>query len=208
MSEFVLIGGGDISAGETEKIDRFIISLVRKKNPGILFFPTAANDSGEYADLFRKYYLSLGCREINSCFVQKENTESILRKMRKADVIYLGGGQTSLLIDLFIEKDLVSVLKDLAEGGTVIVGMSAGAIALGETALLSELEEQEEVFAHGWGLIPKTICIPHYQRKHRDRIDRFQPRYPSQNILTIMEKQAYFVETSGKEILKQTLING
>ncbi len=207
MPKFVLIGGGDISLGETANIDRFTISLIGNENPNILFFPTAAHDNVEYANLFREYYLSLGCSETNSCFVQKENTVDILEKIRKAEIIYLGGGQTSLLINLFDKKKLVSALKEFSMEGKVIVGMSAGAIALGETALLSELDEQEEVFGHSWGLIPETICVPHYQQKYQNKIDRFRERYPGQNILTIKEKQAYFIETSGTKIIKRILIN-
>ena len=46
----VAIGGGEIRTRGTASIDREIIRLARKKNPKLLFIPTASSDSDRYCE--------------------------------------------------------------------------------------------------------------------------------------------------------------
>jgi dipeptidase E len=39
----IAIGGGELSTGQTLKIDKFIVSAAQKSNPKLLFIPTAAS---------------------------------------------------------------------------------------------------------------------------------------------------------------------
>ena len=39
MGRIVAIGGGDLRAGETLPIDRYIVSLARSESPRLLFIP-------------------------------------------------------------------------------------------------------------------------------------------------------------------------
>ena len=63
MGRIVAIGGGDLRAGETLPIDRYIVSLARSESPRLLFIPTASHDSAGYIELVQKVYGSLGDRK-------------------------------------------------------------------------------------------------------------------------------------------------
>ena len=52
----VAIGGGNIRTRGTVPIDREIIRLSGKKNPKLLFIPTASSDSEEYWEHVQKYF--------------------------------------------------------------------------------------------------------------------------------------------------------
>ena len=58
--KIVAIGGGEIGRLgypiETTKIDKEIISLTGKKNPRLLFIPTASSDSESYFAVVEKYF--------------------------------------------------------------------------------------------------------------------------------------------------------
>jgi dipeptidase E len=62
MKKIVAIGGGEIKDRETEQIDRRIIELTGKKDPHVLFIPTASGDAETYWEIFNNYYTSLGAR--------------------------------------------------------------------------------------------------------------------------------------------------
>ena len=60
MKKIIAIGGGEIGRPgypiETTKIDKEIIKLTGKKNPKLLFIPTASSDSTSYFDTVKKYF--------------------------------------------------------------------------------------------------------------------------------------------------------
>lgn len=60
MNKIVAIGGGEIGRPgtkiETLLIDKEIIKLTKKKNPRLLFIPTASEDSTSYVEIFNNYF--------------------------------------------------------------------------------------------------------------------------------------------------------
>ena len=67
MKKIVAIGGGKIGQPgypvETTKIDKEIIRLTGKKNPRLLFIPTASSDSESYFKVVKKHFgKRLGCK--------------------------------------------------------------------------------------------------------------------------------------------------
>lgn len=62
MKIIYAIGGGEISALETYKIDKEIVAAAGKRNPKALFIPTASSEAEAYIDFFNKLYgEKLGC---------------------------------------------------------------------------------------------------------------------------------------------------
>jgi len=67
--KIVAIGGGEIGRPgfpvETTKIDKEIIALTGKKNPRLLFIPTASSDSESYYEVVKKHFgKRLGCSTV------------------------------------------------------------------------------------------------------------------------------------------------
>jgi len=193
MKKIFLIGGGEITKKETTLIDKKIISEGGGKKSNILFFPTAANDSQEYIDSFYKYYSSLGCKNITVAKITSESITDIRKKINSANILYFGGGDTSLLIALFQQKKLILDLKRRIKDDIVIAGISAGAIAMGKTALLSELNKTLH-FGLGFGLLTKIICVPHYKEKYKNQFIQIKSLFPKNKILLIPDKMAVYIE--------------
>ena len=68
----VAIGGGQIRTRATLAIDREIIRLSNKKNPRLLFIPTARSDSEIYCKRVRKYFGDFLKCQIDALLLIKE----------------------------------------------------------------------------------------------------------------------------------------
>jgi len=85
----VAIGGGEIRTRGTARIDREIVRLAKKKNPNLLFIPTASSDSDRYWKHVRQYFGKFLKCETDVLFLTKErpSREQIHRKILSADII-------------------------------------------------------------------------------------------------------------------------
>jgi len=134
MSKILAIGGGEIGRPgtkmETIPIDKEIIKLSNKKNPKILFIPTASSDSSSYYKVIKKYFgKKLGCKTSVLYLINKKYKKEELRKIiLSTDIIYVGGGDTLKMIEVWKENKLDLILKEALDKGIVLSGISAGAI--------------------------------------------------------------------------------
>ena len=164
----VAIGGGEIRTRGTAAIDREIIRLSNKKNPRLLFIPTASSDSEKYWKHVREYFGGfLKCRtDVLFLISERSSKEQIRKKILAADVIYVGGGNTLRMMRLWRRLGVDKLLKAAYEKGTVLSGISAGAICRfdsGHSDSMSFYNPQKWKYINvkGLGLIPGIHC-PHY----------------------------------------------
>jgi cyanophycinase-like exopeptidase len=148
-----LIGGGEIANGETKDIDKIIVQSAARDS-SFVFFGAAAGDAEGYGDaiieIFGDYFNVTIATEAKGLAHAEE-------AINNASVIYLGGGNTELLMNLFKKWDLVKLLQKAAVRGAIIVGMSAGAQALSSWFIHEEDGRQE--IRKGWGVISDNISI-------------------------------------------------
>jgi dipeptidase E len=178
MKKIVAIGGGEIGRPgcsiETEKIDREIIKLTRKKSPKILFIPTASGDSELYWKTFDKYFGDkLKCKtDVLYLIKDKLSISEIKKKILGSDAVYVGGGNTLRMLKIWRKKGVDKILKSAAKKGIVLSGLSAGAICWFEygnsdSLKFSPRKSKELMKVRGLGLIDSMLC-PHYDvEKHR-----------------------------------------
>lgn len=97
----------------------------------ILFVPFArpGGISHEEYTAHAKNGLSFICENVVGLH-EKENQENALAK---AQAIFVGGGNTFLLVKTLHEKKLMTILKDTIEKGTPYLGTSAGSNICGKT---------------------------------------------------------------------------
>lgn len=152
--EIYLIGGGEIVKGETSNIDNALISSC-PKGSRFVFFPTAAGDSEGYVhaieSVFGEHF------EVISV-TQNKGEEYARNAIESATVVYLGGGKTELLLQLFDVWQLVPILRNALQKGTHVAGMSAGAQAL--SAFYINNENNPISIERGWGLA-NVACLVH-----------------------------------------------
>jgi dipeptidase E len=181
----VAIGGGDIRTRGTAAIDREIVRLSKKKHPKLLFIPTASSDSEEYWKHVQEYFGKFLKCKTDVLFLIREHPskEQIRRKILGADIIYVGGGNTLMMMRLWRRLGVARLLISAYENGTVLTGISAGSICWFDSGHSDSMSfynprKWKYINVKGLGLIRGTHC-PHYnsmtlgipRRKHfRDMI--------------------------------------
>jgi dipeptidase E len=134
MKKIIAIGGGEIGRPghkiETKKIDQEIIKLTGKKNPKLLFVPTASSDSEGYVSVVQNYFgKKLKCK-VDDLLLLKEkiSKKDIEKKILSADIVYVGGGNTLKMMNIWKKKGVDKIFKKAIKKGVVLSGLSAGAV--------------------------------------------------------------------------------
>ncbi|MCQ2399296.1 MAG: Type 1 glutamine amidotransferase-like domain-containing protein [Clostridia bacterium] len=178
MDKYVIaIGGGEIKNKTTLKIDEFIVNLAKKhagENRAVgLFLGTASHDSMPYFNSFRKTYTSVFDikADVALTVYGEMDFDHIKEKFDKADMLYIGGGDTKFMLDKWKETGILSLILDAYERGVIIAGLSAGAICWFENMYtdydLMRNEEGEYKLLDGLGVL-KGLCSPHYDLREKD----------------------------------------
>lgn len=178
MGKIVAIGGGELRLGETLVIDKFIVDFSGKNRPKTLFIPTASKDNKGYVEVFNKVYKDeLGCDTDVLALLEGEYEDSVIEeKILSADIIYVGGGNTAMMIDVWERNNVVTYLKKAYEKGTVLSGLSAGAICWfkyghSDSNRFDGNDEWDFIITKGIGLIDAAFC-PHYNEAGRNSFDK------------------------------------
>jgi len=125
----VAIGGGEIRLRETLEIDTFIRDLSGKSAPKLLFIPTASNDAAGYCDVIEDVYgKTLGCSVAHLKLTADPSQDEVENKILDADIVYVGGGNTKSMLEQWQQYRVDHLIKQAAQSGTILSGLSAGAI--------------------------------------------------------------------------------
>lgn len=168
--KIVAIGGGEIRKRETLAIDQEIIKLPGKKHPHVLFIPTASLDAAEYISDFINYYGKyLGCK-VDVLKLIKQNTaiKDIKEKILNSDIVYVGGGNTLMMMKLWRKLGVDKILAQAYKMGIVLSGISAGAICwfkFGNSDSKRFTNPSAPLIrVRGLGILDELLC-PHYHSK-------------------------------------------
>ena len=172
MGKIVAIGGGEISENETLEIDRAIVRLTGKLNPSALFIPTASGEPDGYIESFEKVYGGLGCITSTLKLIGEELSEVQIReKILSSDIIYVGGGDTERMLDIWKSKNVDKFLAEAYQNDIVLSGLSAGSICwfkYGHSDSLTYRTGEQQNFFKLEGLgFAKGIHCPHYTEEAR-----------------------------------------
>lgn len=182
-----LIGGGEMRTGETAAIDRAIRAAAP---PGarFVFFPAAAGDHPGYVALVERAF---GRRFRTRSIVTADGPRAARAALRSADVIYLGGGKTALLLKRFRAWGLLPALRAAHARGAVVVGMSAGAEALAAAYVV--VTGARPAARRGWGLVPAAVVV-HATARRNAVARRIPPRAGAVPLVCIGERAAVVVD--------------
>lgn len=167
--KLMLIGGGDIGRSntkyETKEIDEKIVKLSSKENPNFLFIGLASNFSDSYYKVIKDIYKNLGCKTGKISNKTLTHIEVVEEKIKNADIIYIGGGDTVKLVNILKENKIDKMLKEKLDTESVLVGISAGAISylksgLSDTEIINNISNNY-VKVDGLGFID-YMFVPHF----------------------------------------------
>jgi dipeptidase E len=175
MGKIVAYGGGEWH--RTLLIQREILGLTGKTRPTVLFLPTASKDNEESCEGLTKVYRRLGAKvDLLLAIRGTPSAAEIKDKIAGADAIFVGGGNTLMMMRrwkfLGIDRQLLKAYRE----GKVLAGASAGSICWFESGHSDSMrgyghDPWEYIAVSGFGLLPGFHC-PHYD--YEDRTEKFQ----------------------------------
>jgi dipeptidase E len=162
--------GGVTPPLSLDLIDEEIIRLTQKKNPKVLYLPTAGGDDLGYCDFFKSIYEGkFGCK-VDVLFLIRETPtdDEIREKVFSSDIIYIEGGSISRLMATFKKFNLDKILKEAYEKEIVFAGKSAGAFCMAKYYF--ENDDVRDFKIDGFNDYIKVECLnfldfiicPHY----------------------------------------------
>lgn len=173
MGRIVAIGGGELSQGETFLIDQEIVKLSGQIKPKTLFVPTASYEPAGYCERFRNVYENQLGAEVDVLYLldDKLSTEEIEAKIMWADIIYVGGGDTTHMLKTWRKKHVDRFLKEAYHQGTLLCGLSAGSIcwfSYGQSEIENESSQDgfDYISLEALDLIHAFHC-PHFNEGRR-----------------------------------------
>lgn len=133
MGKIVAIGGGENghhnTKYETAPFDKEIIRLTGKEKPNFLFIGLANNYPDYYFEVMDGIYNGMyGCQTDYLRYEEIRNKDITSKKIRNADIIYVGGGNTYKLMRLFKMYGIDKMLIEAYNEDKVLCGVSAGGI--------------------------------------------------------------------------------
>ena len=176
MKKIVAIGGGELKERTTLAIDEYIVKLGKERagerRANALFIPTASHDFMPYYNTFHKVYTGVfNVKTDVALTVFKEpDLERLKEKFLKADIVYVGGGDTVFMIEHWKKTGLLDLIKDAYERGVIVAGLSAGAICWFSDIYTDSLKTDDGVkyaMFKGLGWIDGIIS-PHYDERTLD----------------------------------------
>ena len=127
LGQIIAIGGGGFGRNPKQnKIEKYILDQSGNRTPNIVFIPTASAEDKGYIVNFYSCFSKLQCKPSHINFFQR--TPRLDSIVNKADIIYVGGGNTKSMLAVWREWKLDELLKKAYQNGKILCGVSAGAI--------------------------------------------------------------------------------
>lgn len=195
----VAVGGGEIgrieilpdgtahqTEIETTLIDKFIVEASSKKNPKMLFIGTASKDKVSYLDVVAAHFKDrLGCSCVEPLNLVETNIsfEEIKHKIFTADIIYVGGGDTTTMLKTWKEFGVDKLLYEAYNKGIVLSGISAGAICWFEYYdNMDDIDNIEQLDIVSGLSFVKGFGVPHYNQLTLDEKIRINDKLKNKNL--------------------------
>ncbi|HXK39815.1 MAG TPA: peptidase E [Candidatus Paceibacterota bacterium] len=177
IQRVVAIGGGWLyvpcQPSTTLAIDAEIVRLGWEATggirvPRILFIPTASDDDMSYChSVYTEFETRLGCRFDHLRLIGENLSDTeVASKIRQADIIYVGGGNTANMMRIWQERKIDCLLEEAWSKGKVLSGLSAGSICwcasgISDSEKLAGVADWKPTRVMGLGFIKLFNC-PHW----------------------------------------------
>ena len=165
--KIIAIGGGGFTHQVDESLDQFILDQSKRYHNKIGFLATASKDDKEKINLFYKRFEKTDSEL--SHFNLTSNIDGFTEWIFSKDIIYIGGGNTVFMLDIWKKYKLENIFKDAYKKGIILSGVSAGAVCWFEWILSDSVGPGFNPI-RGINLISGS-CTPH--SSNIERINQF-----------------------------------
>jgi dipeptidase E len=155
---FAMGGGGFTMEPTNPLLDDFVLGLTRAKEPRVLFLPTASGDTTAQINAFQARFADRMCdAEHLSLFRLRDAKRPLEEIVLGSDVIYVGGGSMRNLLALWQAHGLDQLLVQAWRTGTVLTGLSAGAMCWFQGGVTRSSGAPEPIA--GLGLLEGSLTV-------------------------------------------------
>ena len=161
QKHIIAIGGGGFSEKTEPGLDTYVLSQSSSSVPLIGFIGTASGDADSYLVKFYSRFSELDCQPSHLPLFRP--TPDLEKWVAAQDVIYVGGGNTKSMLAVWRTYGLPDLLRQALSDGTILAGISAGAICWFEWGV-TDSEGEELGPLQGLGYLPGSCC-PHYAKE-------------------------------------------
>lgn len=157
----ITLGGGGFSDGSEPELDLYVLQQSAAPRPRIGFIGTASGDSERYLLKFYRRFTALPCEP--SHLPLFERTPDVGAWVAAQDIVYVGGGNTRSMLAVWRAWGVADALMAALRAGTVLVGVSAGAICWFEHGVTDSAAGML-MAQPGLGVLGGSCC-PHYSNE-------------------------------------------
>jgi len=175
--KIIFIGGGDILSGKQDTIFSKVFGDFGSKPIKLLYLPFAlfgddkkVNTMPDYMRLLENYLRKFKGNLHFSWVSRTESHTKAVNKIKAADVIFLSGGDTEFLIGYLKHTGLITELTKFYESGGIVIGNSAGCLALANTGY-SYFESKKKKY-HGLGVIQSFMPVVHWKKEYKMEFEK------------------------------------
>ena len=166
--KIIAIGGGGFTHQLDLSLDQFVIDKLKSTNNKIGFLATASKDDEKKISLFYKRFENTEFEL--SHFNLTSNINGFSEWLMSKDLVYIAGGNTVFMLEIWKKNKLEHIFKDAYEKGIILSGISAGAVCWFDW-ILSDSKGSGLKPLRGINLISGS-CTPHSSED--ERINKFQ----------------------------------
>lgn len=159
--QIIALGGGGFSEGSEPELDIYVLEQSTLARPKIGFIGTASGDANAYLVKFYARFTALNC--LPSHLPLFRSAPDLEKWVEAQDVIYVGGGNSKSMLAVWKAWALPELLIKAMKNGTVVAGVSAGAICWFEYGLTDSSAGALRPL-RGLGLLSGSCC-PHYLKE-------------------------------------------
>jgi peptidase E len=153
------LGGGGFTCDEGDAaLDDLVLELSGVPVPRILFLPTAGGDAALQIGRFHAAFGDRACEpDVLSLFRLARERRPLEEIVLGQDVIYVGGGSLRNLLAVWHAHGLDVLLREAWARGTLLAGLSAGAMCWFEGGITKSSGAPAPV--SGLGLLPGSMSV-------------------------------------------------